>query len=71
MVAQRENSPVTIAPAIHGYLGLIPSDYPRASGGIRAAFTKAGNSHARRVLIEATWAYRYPAKVSRHLHLLT
>ena len=26
--------------------------------------TKAGNSHVRRVLIEAAWAYRHPAKVS-------
>ena len=30
---------------------------------------KTGNSHARRVLIEGAWAYRYPAKVSRHLQL--
>jgi len=31
--------------------------------------TQAGNSHARRALVEAAWAYRYPAKVSRHLQL--
>jgi transcription elongation GreA/GreB family factor len=31
--------------------------------------TKAGNTHARRVLVEGAWAYRYPAKVSRHLQL--
>jgi hypothetical protein len=31
--------------------------------------TKAGNTHARRALIEGAWAYRYPAKVSRHLQL--
>jgi len=29
--------------------------------------TKAGNTHARRALVEGAWAYRYPAKVSRHL----
>ena len=29
--------------------------------------TKAGNGHARRALVEAAWAYRYPAKVSVHL----
>ena len=29
----------------------------------------AGNSHARRALVEGAWAYRYPAKVSRHLQL--
>ena len=31
--------------------------------------TKTGNTHARRVLVEGAWAYRYPAKVSRHLQL--
>ena len=31
--------------------------------------TKAGNGHARRVLVEGAWASRYPAKVRRHLQL--
>ena len=31
--------------------------------------TKTGNAHARRALVEGAWAYRYPAKVSRHLQL--
>ena len=31
--------------------------------------TKTGNSHAWRALVEGAWAYRYPATVSRHLHL--
>jgi transposase len=31
--------------------------------------TKAGNTHARRALVEGAWAYRSPAKVSRHLPL--
>ena len=31
--------------------------------------TKTGNTHARRVLVEGAWAYRYPAKVSRQLPL--
>ncbi|HEY5868479.1 MAG TPA: IS110 family transposase, partial [Candidatus Tectomicrobia bacterium] len=33
------------------------------------SITKTGNSHARRALVEGAWASRYPAKVSRHLHL--
>jgi transposase len=50
------------------YLGLIPSEY--SSGERRqGSTTKVGNTHARRVLVEGAWAYRYPAKVSRHLHL--
>ncbi|HSX77504.1 MAG TPA: hypothetical protein VLQ80_02865 [Candidatus Saccharimonadia bacterium] len=31
--------------------------------------TKTGKTHARRALVEGAWAYRYPAKVSRHLPL--
>ena len=38
----------------------------RASAG---QYTKTGNTHARRALVEGAWAYRYPAKVSRHLQL--
>jgi len=47
------------------YLGLVPSEH--SSGGKRrlGGITKAGNSHARRALVEGAWAYRYPAKVSR------
>jgi hypothetical protein len=29
--------------------------------------TTAGTTPARRVLVEGAWAYRYPAKVSRHV----
>ena len=49
------------------FVGLIPSEY--SSGGSRrlGPITKAGNGHARRALVEAAWAYRYPAKVSEHL----
>ena len=51
------------------YLGLTPSEY--SSGGRRqqGGITKTGNNHARRALVEGAWAYRYPAKVSRHLQL--
>jgi transposase len=47
-----------------GYLGLIPSE--NSSGGRRrqASITKAGNSSARRALVEAAHAYAHPARVS-------
>ena len=51
------------------YLGLIPSEYSSGDRRRQGGITKAGNTHARRVLIEGAWAYRYPAKVSRHLPL--
>lgn len=46
------------------YLGLIPSE--DSSGGRRrqGSITKAGNSSARRALVEAAWAYAHPARVS-------
>jgi transposase len=50
-------------------LGLSPSDHTTGERRRQGAITKTGNSHARRALIEGAWAYRYPAKVSRHLQL--
>ena len=51
------------------FLGLIPSEYSTGNHRRQGAITKAGNTHARRALVEGAWAYRYPAKVSRHLQL--
>jgi transposase len=51
------------------YLGLIPSEYASGERRRQGAITKAGNTHARRALVEGAWAYRYPATVSRHLPL--
>ena len=48
-------------------LGLTPSEYSTGDHRHQGAITKTGNAHARRALIEGAWAYRYPAKVSRHL----
>jgi transposase len=51
------------------YLGLTPSEYSSGERRRQGGITKTGNSHARRALVEGAWAYRYPAKVSRHLQL--
>src|SRR5262245_61486413 len=51
------------------YLGLTPSEYSTGERRRQGGITKAGNTHARRALIEGAWAYRYPATVSRHLQL--
>jgi len=50
------------------YLGLVPSEHSSGGSIRRGAITKAGNSLARRVLIEGAWTYRMPARVSRKLH---
>jgi transposase len=51
------------------YLGLTSSEYSSGERRRQGSITKAGNTFARRALIEGAWAYRYPAKVSRHLQL--
>jgi transposase len=51
------------------YVGLTPSESSSGERRRRGSITKAGNTHARRALVEGAWAYRYPAKVSRHLQL--
>ncbi len=50
-------------------LGLTPSEYSSGERRRQGTITKAGNMFARRALIEGAWAYRYPAKVNRHLQL--
>src|SRR5437764_821701 len=51
------------------YLGLTPSAYASGPRRQQGSMTKTGNTHARRALVAGAWAYRYPAKVSRHLQL--
>jgi len=51
------------------FLGLTPWEYSTGERRRQGAITTAGNTHARRALVEGAWAYRYPAKVSRHLQL--
>jgi transposase len=51
------------------YLGLVPSEHSSGANVRRGSLTKAGNSAARRLLIEAAWCYRFPARVSRELLL--
>jgi transposase len=51
------------------FLGLVPSAYSSAERRRQGSITKAGNTHTRRILVEGAWAYRYPAKVSRHLQV--
>ncbi len=56
------------------WLGLTPSEYSTGNSRKLGGITKAGNSFARKLLVEAAWSYRFPAKVSRiiqvrHEHL--
>jgi transposase len=46
------------------YLGLVPSEYTSGERRRLGAITKTGNSHARRMLVEAAWNYRFPPRVT-------
>jgi len=50
------------APQLMGFLGLVPSESSSGPNTRRAGITKTGNSHVRRVLVEAAWTYRHPAR---------
>jgi transposase len=43
------------------FFGLVPSEHSSGEKERRGSITKAGNIHARRLLIEAAWNNRYPA----------
>jgi transposase len=46
------------------YLGLVPSEHSSGASVRRGRITKTGNGHARRVLLEAAWAYRWRARLT-------
>lgn len=50
------------ASQLMAYLGLVPSEHSSGAKRSRGGITKAGNGHARRILIEAAWCYRFPAR---------
>jgi len=48
-----------------GYLGLVPSEQSSGERISRGAITKTGNAHARRLLTEAAWSYRFKPRICR------
>jgi transposase len=49
------------------YLGLVPSEHSSGSRRRQGAITLTGNRHARRMLVECAWSYRFPARQTMHL----
>jgi len=49
------------------YLGLTPSEYSSGDTSRRGGITKAGNSHVRRLLVEAAHHYRHSPRVGTRL----
>ena len=54
---------------LSAYIGLVPSEHTTGTSVRRGGITRTGNVHVRRVLVEAAWAYRLPARVSRIIRL--
>ena len=52
---------------VMAYLGLTPSERSTGESVKRGGITKAGNTRARRLLIEAAWSYRFPPLVSKDM----
>lgn len=46
--------------SIGAYLGLVPSEHSSGSSRSQGAITKAGNTYARRLLVEAAWQHDRP-----------
>jgi transposase len=49
------------------WLGLVPKERSTGASVSRGSITKAGNTRARRMLVEGAWTYRLPARVSQKL----
>ena len=48
--------------SIGAYLGLVPTESSSGASRSQGAITKTGNTHARRLLIEAAWHHRRPLR---------
>ncbi len=55
--------------SIGAFLGLMPTEHSSGQSRSQGSITKTGNSHARRLLVEAAWhhrkAYRHPGTMLR------
>jgi transposase len=49
------------------FLGLVPGEHSTGGRIRRGAITRAGNAHARRMLVEAAWQYRFRAHEGKAL----
>jgi transposase len=53
--------------SLAGYLGIVPSEHSSGEQVKRGAITKAGSSHARRLLVEAAQHYRHTPAIAARL----
>ncbi|MGC4089955.1 MAG: IS110 family transposase [Polyangiaceae bacterium] len=53
------------ATQVMSYTGMVPSEHSSGPRTRRGAITKTGNSHLRRVLVEAAWHYRHRPRLNQ------
>jgi transposase len=47
------------------YLGLVPSEHSSGQSRRQGRITRTGNTHVRRILVEAAWSYRYRPRLTK------
>ena len=52
------------APQLMAFTGLVPSEHSSGGTKKRGSITRTGNRHARRILVESAWAYRFRPTMS-------
>ncbi len=58
------------AAQVMSYTGMVPSEHSSGPRTRRSGITKTGNSHLRRVLVEAAWHYRHKPRICQRQHEL-
>jgi transposase len=53
------------APKLMGFLGMTPSEDSTGTRRRQGRITRTGNGHARRMLVQAAWSYRFRPRVTR------
>ena len=52
---------------LFSYVGLVPTEHSSGARRHQGRITRTGNKHARSMLVECAWGYRFPARRTKHL----
>jgi len=53
---------------IGAFIGLVPSEYSSGASRVQGSITKTGNTHLRRLLVEAAWHHRSRYRPGKTMH---
>jgi transposase len=54
--------------SIGSFVGLVPSEFSSGASRVQGSITKTGNTHARRLLVEAAWHHRGAYRPGKTMH---